>query len=119
MRLNGIYQQTVGNYTLDLQTIGGEDLTPVIGKEDYELRSRLIQMVNDMVENYVSRYYDKHITVLSFLHLNGRTLFDVCGNMFMAKHGVMIYDNPNGNIVLNPNKICILELGLFVSEISL
>ena len=53
-----VRKQTVGHYIMDLQTIGGEDLTPVIGKEDHELRSRLIKMVNDMVENYVSRFYD-------------------------------------------------------------
>lgn len=99
-----IHRQTVGHYVMDLQTIGGEDLTPVIGKEDYELRSRLIRMVDDMVENYVARYYDDtHNCFL--LHLNCRTLFDVCANMFMSKHGVMICDNKNGNIVLNPNKI--------------
>lgn len=96
--------QTVGKFVMDLQTIGGEDLTPVIGKEDHELRSRLIRMVNDMIENYVSRFYD-HTHNCFILHLNGRTLFDLCGNMFMAKHGVMINDNSTGNIVLNPNKI--------------
>lgn len=96
--------QTVGKFVMDLQTIGGEDLTPVIGKEDHELRSRLIRMVNDMIENYVSRFYD-HTHNCFILHLNGRTLFDLCGNMFMAKHGVMIIDNSTGNIVLNPNKI--------------
>lgn len=99
-----LHKQTVGHYVMDLQTVGGEDLTPVISKEDHELRSRLIRMTNDMIENYVSRYYDNtHNCFL--LHLNGRTLFDVCGNMFMSKHGVMIKDDSNGNIVLNPNKI--------------
>jgi hypothetical protein len=39
---------------MDLQTIGGEDLTPVIGKEDYDYRSRLIQMVDDMIDNYIA-----------------------------------------------------------------
>lgn len=99
-----LYDQTVGHYMMDLQTIGGEDLTPIIGKEDYELRSRLINMMNDMVENYVSRYYDSTHNCF-ILHLNGQSLFDVCGNMFMAKHGIMINDNTTGNIVLNSNKI--------------
>lgn len=102
--LNRLEEQTVGEYVMDLQVIGGEDLTPVIGKEDYELRSRLIKMVNDMVENYVARYYD-HTHNCFILHLNGRSLFDVCGNMFMSKHGLIINDMKNGNIVLNPNKI--------------
>lgn len=96
--------QTINHYIMDLQTMGGEDLTPIISTQDHELRSRLISMVNDMTENYISRYYDS-IHNCFLLHLNGRTLFDVCGNMFMSKHGVMINDNKNGNIVLNPNKI--------------
>jgi len=102
--LQYLEKQVVGEYMTDLQTIGGEDLTPVIGKEDYELRHRLIKMVDDMVENYVANYYDQtHNCFL--LHLNGRTLFDMCANMFMANNAVIIRDNGNNNIVLNPNKI--------------
>lgn len=102
--IENIYKQTVGHYTLDLQTIGGDDLTPVVSIQDHELRSRIIRMVNDMIENYASRYYDNTHNCF-ILHLNGQSLFDVCGNMFMSKHGIMINDNSNGNIVLNPNKI--------------
>lgn len=98
-----VEKQTIGKYMTDLQTIGGEDLTPVIGIEDYELRSRLIRMVDDMVENYIARYYDK-IHNCFLLHLNGQTLFDLCGNYFMYRNGVMVRDNANGNIVLNPDK---------------
>lgn len=102
--ISKLYEQTINHYVMDPQTIGGEDLTPIISTEDHELRSRLISMVNDMTENYISRYYD-NIHNCFLLHLNGRTLFDVCGNMFMSKHGVMINDSKNGNVVLNPNKI--------------
>ena len=59
IEIESLRKQTVGHYVMDLQTIGGEDLTPIIGKEDHELRSRLIRMVDDMVENYISRYYDR------------------------------------------------------------
>ncbi len=97
-------KQVVGVYVTDLQTIGGEDLTPVIGEEDYELRSRLIRMVDDMVENYKANFYDPNHNCF-LLHLNGRTLFDLCGNMFMARNGVMIRDNGHHNIVLNENKL--------------
>jgi hypothetical protein len=104
-----INKQVVGVYRTDLQTIGGEDLTPVIGKEDYELRHRLIRMIDDMVENYVANYYDhKHNCFL--LHLNGRTLFDMCGNAFMARNGVVIRDNGHRNIVLTENKLRDREL---------
>ena len=99
-----LHRQVVGHYKTDLQTVGAEDLTPIIGKEDYELRSRLIRMVDDMVENYISNYYD-HTHNCFVLHLNGMALFDMCGNTFMAKHGIMIRDNAHGNIVLNENKM--------------
>lgn len=102
--LEKLKNQVVGHYIMDLQTIGGEDLTPVIGKEDHELRSRLIRMVNDMIENYVSRFYD-HTHNCFILHLNGRSLFDVCGNYFMARHGIMINDASTGNVVLDINKL--------------
>lgn len=102
--IDWVKKQTVSRNVMDLQTIGGSDLTPVIGKEDYELRSRLIRMVDDMVENYIANYYD-HTHNCFLLRLNCQCVFDVCANMFMAKHGLMIRDNANGNIVLNENKI--------------
>lgn len=102
--IDNLNHQVIGDYVMDLQTIGGEDLTPVIGKRDYEYRSRLIQMVDDMIDNYIANYYD-HTHNCFISNLNGRRIFDVCGNMFMAKNGVMIRDNANGNIVLNENKI--------------
>ena len=101
--IDKIEKQVVGKYVMDLQTIGGEDMTPVVGEEDYELRSRLIQMVNDMIENYVANYYD-HTHNCFLLHLNGMSVFDVCANMFMVKHGLLIRDNAHGNIVLIENK---------------
>lgn len=101
--IDALEQQVLNTYHMDLQTIGGEDLTPIIGKEEYELRSRLIKMIDDMVENYVSRFYDRTNNCF-LLHLNGRTLFDMCGNYFMAKNSVMIRDNANNNIMLNPDK---------------
>ena len=102
--IDQLNKQVVGDYKLDLQTIGGEDLTPVIGQQDYELRSRLIKMVNDMIESYVSKFYDaKHNCFIC--RVNGRALFDLCGNVFMAKHGIMINDRSNGNIILNRDKV--------------
>jgi hypothetical protein len=107
--IDWIYKQTVKKYVCDLKTIGGDDLVPVIGKEDYEYRSRIIKLVNDMVESYTARFYDRtHNCYL--LHLNGRTLFDLCGNMFMAKHGLMINDDSTENVVLNPNKLRIYDM---------
>lgn len=102
-------QQVIGEYMMDLQTIGGEDLTPVIGVEDYQLRSRLIKMIDDMVENYKARFYDK-IHNCFLLHLNGQTLFDLCGNYFMYRNDVMVRDNATNNVVLNRDKCHELQL---------
>lgn len=99
-----LYKQIAGEYKLDLQTIGGDDLTPIIGKTDYELRSRLLRMLDDMVENYTARFYDARHNCF-MCHLNGSSLFDVCGNLFMANQGILIRDNGTMNIVLNKNKI--------------
>lgn len=108
-QFENLERQTVKEYILDRQTIGGDDLTPVITTEDHTLRSRIMTMIQDMVENYTSRFYDStHNCFL--LHLNGRTLFDPCGNMFMAKHGLMIQDQATRNIVLNENKLNIKNI---------
>ena len=102
--LEHLEKQVVKVCFMTFDTIGGEDLTPVIGEEDYSLRRKLIAMVDNMVENYKARYYDP-VHNCFILHLNGRSLFDVCANAFMFKHGTMLIDNKNGNIVLDENKI--------------
>lgn len=102
--IDWIYKQTESKFITDLQTVGGDDLTPIIGEKDYELRSRLITMVNDMIDNYVARFYDRRHNCL-ICRINGEAIFDPCGNMFMAKHGILINDNSNENIVLNEDKL--------------
>lgn len=102
-------KQTVKHFVMDLQTVGGTDLTPVIGKQDYDHRHRLIKMVDDMVENYIARYYDERHNCF-LLHLNGKTVFDVCAHYFMARTGIMICDNHTRNVVLSDNKLRTNEL---------
>lgn len=102
-------KQTVKLFVMDLQTVGGTDLTPVIGKQDYDHRHRLIKMVDDMVENYIARYYDERHNCF-LLHLNGKTVFDVCAHYFMARTGIMICDNHTRNVVLSDNKLRTNEL---------
>lgn len=97
-------RQVVRDFVMDLKTIGGTDMTPVIGVEDYELRSRLIKMVNDMIANYIAQFYDPRHNCF-VLHLNGQNLFDACGHMFMARHGIMMMDDATKNIVLAENKV--------------
>lgn len=108
-------RQTVREFVTDFRTIGGSDLTPVIGKEEYDHRSRLIKMVNDMTENYIARYYD-HTHNCFILHLNGRSLFDYCGNYFMAKNSIMINDSKIGNIMLKDNKLNDPRLDFFYEK---
>lgn len=104
-----IDKQVTNHSVMDLQTISGEDLTPVIGKEHYELRSRLISMLYDMIENYEARYYNEMHNCY-VLHFGGETWFDLCGNMFMARNATMIMDDRAHNITLNENKIRIREM---------
>lgn len=101
--INWIYKQTTDEYVLDMQTIDGKDLTPVIGKQDYIHRIDIIRMVNDMIENYSARYYDQIHNCFVYRG-NCEAIFDVCANYFMARNGVMINDKSNRNVVLNPNK---------------
>lgn len=108
-------RQVCGEYKLDLQTIGGEDLTPIISKNDYEQRSRLIRMMNDMIENYIAQFYSQRHNCF-ICHLNGRSLFDLCGNYFMAKHGIMTRDDSCENITLNENKIRYSHLNMIYQK---
>ena len=66
-------------------------------------------MVDDMVENYIARYYDERHNCF-LLHLNGKTVFDVCAHYFMARTGIMICDNHTRNVVLSDNKLRTNEL---------
>ena len=68
-------KQVVKSYIMTFDTIGGEDLTPVIGEEEYSLRRRLISMVDDMVENYIARYYDKNHNCFCLMIIEQETLF--------------------------------------------
>ena len=43
-------------------------------------------------------------------------LFDLCGNMFMAKHGIMMMDNMSGNVVLNPNKVRSVQMDMWYQQ---
>ena len=113
--IESLNNQVVCNNIMTFDTIGGEDLTPVIGVEEYSLRRRLIDMVNDMIENYTARFYDKTQNCF-VLHLNGRSLFDMCGHYFMSKNGVMLIDNKSGNIVLDQNKLKDPRLDFFYQK---
>lgn len=113
--IESLNRQVCGEYELDLQTIGGEDLTPVIGKCEYEYRNRLIKMMNDMIENYIAQFYSRRHNCF-ICHLNGISLFDLCGNAFMMKHGIMSRDDSCENITLNENKIRCSDLNMLYQK---
>ena len=109
-------EQTTGEYKLDMKTIGGEDLTPVISMNDYEKRSRLIAMINDMIDNYKANFYsERHNCYLC--RLGCQTLFDPCANKFMSDNSVMIIDGGFNNTILNPNKLRSFDM-LRIYELS-
>lgn len=101
-------KQIVGSYVAQ-KTCGGQDELPaVITKEDHTVRMKLIRMINDMIDNYISRYYNiKHNC---FIYESGEDkLFDACGNTFMARNSVLIKSNATNNIILNENKLGITD----------
>ena len=60
-------------------------------------------MMNDMIESYRAQFYDSRHNCFLF-RADGRALFDLCGNKFMAKHGLVIRDDSHGNVILVENK---------------
>lgn len=97
-------KQVVLEMVTDRQSTSGHVLTPVITKDDYVLRSRLMDMLEDMIDSYKAQFYDRNHNCF-ICPLNGRNLFDVCANKFMYENGTMVIDNATGNVVLNDNKI--------------
>lgn len=106
--VDALKKQVVNHYVAQ-KSVGGQDEIPaLITKDDHTYRKKLIRMVNDMIDNYVSRYYD--VRHNCFIYKSGEdVLFDACGNTFMARNNVLIKNNSTGNIILNENKLGITD----------
>lgn len=85
----------------DLNAIGSE-VNPIIKKDDFILRGKINKMVTTMIESYIALFYnERHNCFLYHDPQTNMRYFDMCGNEFMAKHGIMNVPNFMGSIVLN------------------
>lgn len=96
-----IKRRVVRDYYVDLNAIG-TDVNPVIEKDNYILKGQIEKMVIKMIESYKALFYNKrHNCFLYYDQQTGDTIFDMCGNEFMAKHGIMNYLNCSDVICLH------------------
>lgn len=103
--IQGIQNRLVtATYHTDLNAIGS-NVNPIIREDDFILRGKIQQMIGQMIDAYKSLFYnERHNCFLYRDYELGMDVFDMCGNEFMAKHGLMNYANSSKVVVLN-NKI--------------
>ena len=103
--IQGIQNRLVtATYHTDLNAIGS-NVNPIIKEDDFILRGKIQQMIGQMSDAYKSLFYnERHNCFLYRDYDLGMDVFDMCGNEFMAKHGLMNYANSSKVVVLN-NKI--------------
>lgn len=113
--ISNLLKQTVETYHTDLNAIGS-DINPIIQKDDFVLRSDIHQMINTMIKSYRSLFYnEKHNCFLYHDRQTGYDYFDLCGNEFMAKHGIMNYEN-SSNVIMLHNKVNERQLSYFYNN---
>lgn len=94
-------QKVINTYHTDLNLIGSEN-NPIIKEDDFILRGRIVQMVNQMIKSYKALFYNqRHNCFLYYDHDLGTNIFDMCGNEFMSKHGLMNMEGSPIVVMLN------------------
>lgn len=92
-------KQTVENYKCDLDAVG-TTVNPIIQKDDFVYKEKLVKMIDDMIECYKSLYYNERHNCFLYNYKDYR-LFDLCGNMFISKHSLMNHENGTNVIMLH------------------
>ena len=88
-RLQDLRMRVVNQYHVDMNQIG-TSVNPIVSKDDYLLKSKIVKMVNKMIEAYRALFYNsKHNCFLFRDPETGMDVFDMCGNEFMAKYSLM------------------------------
>lgn len=99
--VNDIERRVIEEYYTDLNSIG-TDVNPIIRKDNYILKCQIEKMMYKMIDSYKALFYNKkHNCFLYYDQQTGTTMFDMCGNEFMAKYGLMNYINASNIIVLH------------------
>lgn len=113
--IDSIIKQSVGTYYTDLNAIGS-DINPIIREDDFIYRSKVEQMVDKMISIYHALFYNqRHNCFLFYDQSTGYRYFDMCGNEFMAKHGLANTRN-SGNVIMLHTKINDIQLPLFYNN---
>lgn len=113
--VQNIQKQVIGRYNMDLNAVGSKT-NPVIKEDEFIHRNQVQQMVNQMISSYRALYYnDRHNCFLYHHPKMGLDWFDLCGNEFMAKHGLMNSDNSTKVIALH-NKIQDVQFPFFYNN---
>ena len=98
--LQNLEQQTVEVYDCDLNAIG-TNLNPIIREDTYILRRQVERMLNSMISAYRGLFYNERHNCFLFYNEENERLFDMCGNEFMAKYGLMNPANASQVIMLS------------------
>lgn len=113
--IENLRNQTVERYHADLNAVGS-NINPIIQKDDFVLRTQVQQMVNKMIQSYRSLFYNqRHNCFLYHDHQTGLDYFDLCGNEFMAKHGIMNYEN-SSNVIILHEKVREMQMAYFYNN---
>lgn len=113
--IDNMYKQVIGYYSMDLNAVGSIT-NPVIQDDEFIHRRQVQQMVNKMIESYKALYYNaKHNCFLYHHPQLGLDFFDMCGNEFIAKHGLMNPEN-SGKVIVLHNKINDIQFPLFYNN---
>lgn len=113
--VQNLSNQVVETYSVDLNAVGS-NLNPVIQEDDYIHRGQIQQMVNQMIMSYRALYYNERHNCFLYHHPEmGLYWFDMCGNEFMAKYGIMNLENSSKVIALH-DKIRDIQLPFFYNN---
>lgn len=113
--IDNMYKQVIGYYSMDLNAVGSTK-NPVIQDNEFIHRKQVQQMVNKMIESYKALYYNnKHNCFLYHHPQIGLDFFDMCGNEFISKHGLLNPEN-SGKVIVLHNKINDTQFPLFYNN---
>lgn len=113
--IQNLYKQVIGKYNMDLNAVGSIT-NPVIQEDEFIHRQQVKQMMDKMIESYKSLYYNQRHNCFLYHHTEmGLDWFDMCGNEFMAKYGLINTENST-NVICLHNKIRDNQFPLFYNN---
>ena len=113
--IQGLQNQVIETYSTELNAIG-TDTNPIIREDDFQYRSQVRKMVNQMITNYRALFYNKKHNCFLYHHPEmGLDWFDMCGNEFMAKYSLMNMEN-SGNVIVLHDKLQESQMPLYYSN---